>query len=235
MENRVMPATGAPLGAHWASAAELKEQLAAERLGDPFLVFRDGDGLQRIVPLSADAARLTVGRDPATDISLAWDHEVSRVHAELERVGPDWTVADDGLSRNGTFVNGERVTGRLRLRGGDVLHFGATAVGFRAPGGELGETRGVSAGAAPALSPAQCRVLVALCRPFRARAQGASPASNKQIADELFLSVDGVKTHVRTLFERFAVEDLPQNRKRARLVELAFASGAITERDLEEA
>jgi DNA-binding CsgD family transcriptional regulator len=230
-----MSATPSPFAAHWASAAELKQQLEAERDGHPFLVFRAGDGEQRIVPLAPDARRLTIGRAPETDICLAWDDEVSRVHAELERIGPDWAVADDGLSRNGTFVNGERVAGRLRLRGGDVLHFGATAVGFRAPGGELGETRGVSTGAAPALSPAQRRVLVALCRPYRARAQGASPASNKQIADELFLSVDGVKTHVRTLFERFAVEDLPQNRKRARLVELAFASGAITERDLDEA
>jgi DNA-binding CsgD family transcriptional regulator len=233
MENRVMPATGAPLGSHWASAAELKEQLAAERLGDPFLVFRDGDGLQRIVPLSADATRLTVGRDPATDISLAWDHEVSRVHAELERVGPDWTVADDGLSRNGTYVNGDRVTGRLRLRGGDVLHFGSTRIAFRAPGTQLGETAAVTSGAPPVITAAQRRVLLALCRPYGAGAKHAAPATNRQIADELFLSVEGVKTQVRALFERFGVEDLPQNRKRARLVELAFASGTVTERDLE--
>ena len=44
-------------------------------------------------------------------LSLDFDPEVSRVHAELERLGDDWTVADDGLSRNGSFVNGERVVG----------------------------------------------------------------------------------------------------------------------------
>ena len=227
-----MATAGAPLGSHWASAAELKEQLAVERLGEPFLVFRGGDGAQRIVPLPAAAARLTVGRDPATDICLSWDHEVSRVHAELERVGPDWTVGDDGLSRNGTFVNGDRVTGRLRLRGGDVLHFGSTKMAFRAPGTALGETAAVTSGAPPEITAAQRRVLLALCRPYRAGAKHAAPATNRQIADELFLSVEGVKTQVRALFERFGVEDLPQNRKRARLVELAFASGAVSERDL---
>jgi FHA domain len=221
-----------PFGRHWASAAELKEQLEAEREGEPFLVFRDGEGEQRIVALPADG-RLTIGRAPETDVSLGWDHEVSRVHAELERVGPDWAVADDGLSRNGTYVNGDRVTGRLRLRGGDVLRVGATSIAFRAPGTDLGETRGVITGAAPELSAAQRRVLVALCRPYAGGASHAAPATNRQIAEELYLSVEGVKTHVRTLFERFAVEDLPQNAKRARLVELAFTSGAMTERDFE--
>ena len=33
---------------------------------------------------------------------------------------------DDGLSRNGTFVNGERLSGRRRLTDGDTLRFGGT-------------------------------------------------------------------------------------------------------------
>jgi hypothetical protein len=41
-----------------------------------------------------------------------------------------------------------------------------------------------------------------------------------------------VKANLRALFDKFDVEDLPQNRKRARLVELAFSSGAITRREL---
>ena len=47
------------------------------------------------------------------------------------------------------------------------------------------------------------------------------------------LSVEAVKTHLRTLFQRFGVEDLPQNAKRARLVELAFETGVVVPRDLE--
>jgi hypothetical protein len=38
--------------------------------------------------------------------------------------------------------------------------------------------------------------------------------------------------HLRALFAKFGVEDLPQNQKRLRLVELALASGVINERDL---
>ena len=234
MQNLGMGATGAPFGPHSASAAELKEQLEVERRGKPFLVFRDAAGAQRIVVLDDALGTLIVGRAPETDVCLGWDSEVSSVHAELARVGPDWAVNDDGLSRNGTYVNGARIPGRARLRGGDVIRFGSTAVAFRAPGTPLVATVRVQTAAVVPLSPAQRRVLVAMCRPYRDRAAHAVPASNRQIGDELFLSIEGVKTHVRALFERFGVEDLPQNRKRARLVELAFHTGTITEHDLEE-
>jgi pSer/pThr/pTyr-binding forkhead associated (FHA) protein len=231
MENRAMGATDVPFGPHSASAAELKEQLDAERRGKPFLVFRDGDGAQRIVVLDDALPTLTIGRAPETDVCLGWDSEVSSVHAELARVGPDWTISDDGLSRNGTFVNGARVPGRTRLRGGDVIRVGSTAVAFRGAGTPLAATADVPTSAAVPLSPAQRRVLVALCRPYRGGAPHAVPTSNREIGEELFLSTEGVKTHVRTLFERFGVEDLPQNRKRARLIELAFSTGTITDHD----
>jgi pSer/pThr/pTyr-binding forkhead associated (FHA) protein len=225
--------TRSPLGSHWASASELKEQLEAERQGEPFLLFRDGAGAQQIVTLPATASAVTVGRDPQTDVCLDWDHEVSRVHAELARVGPDWTIADDGLSRNGTYVNGDRIKGRLRLRGGDVISMGSTTVAFRAERKELSETSWVRSSERPSVSPSQRRVLVALCRPYRGRATHAAPATNRQIAEEVFLSVEGVKTHIRALFECFGVEDLPQNAKRARLVELALSSHTVTERDFD--
>ena len=198
---------------------------------DPFLIFRDGEGVQRTLVLDESTVRVTVGRAPGAGLSLSWDDEVSRVHAELERVGGEWTVVDEGLSRNGTFVNGARVAGRVRLRSGDVMRFGSTHVAFRAPAGELRETAGEDE--PPTLTGAQRRVLVALCRPYRHGAANASPAGNREIAQELVLSIDGVKTHVRSLFHLFGVEDLPQNRKRARLVELAFSMGAVTPRDFE--
>ena len=115
-----------PRSLHAASAVELKERIEAERRGAPFLLYRDGDGVQRILELAGRPSRLTVGRSAETDLSLGWDAEVSRVHAELERVGPTWALADDGLSRNGSFVNEERVAGRRRLADGDVLGLGDT-------------------------------------------------------------------------------------------------------------
>ena len=67
---------------------------------------------------------------------------------------------------------------------------------------------------------------------LQARDPYATPASNQQVAGELFLSVDAVKTHLRTLFQKFHIEDLPQNQKRAKLVERAFALGIVSRRDL---
>ena len=82
------------------------------------------------------------------------------------------------------------------------------------------------------LSEAQRRVLIALCRPFKDSAGYVTPATNQQVAGELFLSVDAVKTHLRALFAKFGIEDLPQNQKRIRLVELALKSGVVSPRDL---
>jgi pSer/pThr/pTyr-binding forkhead associated (FHA) protein len=219
-------------GLHQSTPAELKARLEAERAGEPFLLYREREGGQAIVPLSG--GRLTVGRGEGCDLCLAWDSDVSRVHAELERIGGVWTVSDDGLSRNGTFVNGERVSGRRRLRNGDSVRLGATVIGFQDPAsGETGETR--LAGETPPearVSEAQRRVLVALCRPFADGSPYATPATNQEIAGQLFLSVDAVKTHMRALFDKFDVGDVPQNQKRAKLVERAFQSGAIAPKDL---
>jgi DNA-binding CsgD family transcriptional regulator len=223
----------APIGQHAASPAELAEQLTADRRGEPYLLFRDGGGVQRIVTAGLGSARLGIGRGPACDVALTWDEEVSRVHAQLERVGDDWILVDDGLSRNGTWLNGERLTGRRRMHHGDVVRVGATEIAFRSPRRADVKTVVAQRLPPPQLSQAQRRVLIALCRPYHQGGAFAMPASNRQIADELVLSIDGVKTHVRALFERFGVGDLPQNRKRARLVELAFETGAVTARDLE--
>ena len=109
------------------TGGELQLRMEAERHGNPFLVYRD-EGGQVIVELGATPTRLTVGRGDRADLNLESDPEVSRLHAELELLDDDWIVADDGLSRNGSFVNGERVVGRRRLQDGDALRFGSTVV-----------------------------------------------------------------------------------------------------------
>jgi DNA-binding NarL/FixJ family response regulator len=77
-------------------------------------------------------------------------------------------------------------------------------------------------------TPAQRRVLVALCRPFADGSNYAAPASNQQIADEIFLSVESVKMHLRALFSTFGLNELPQNQKRAKLAETALRFGLVT-------
>ncbi|HEU5143438.1 MAG TPA: FHA domain-containing protein, partial [Solirubrobacterales bacterium] len=209
------------------SAPELKAQIEVERTGRPFLVFRDGEGEQRIVAVETGTTALWIGRGGSADLRLDWDEEISALHAQIEVVRDECTLLDDGLSRNGSFVNEERVDGRRRLRDGDTLRFGRTAVLFRRPGEDAPEAT-VAAGQVPAaatISPGQRRVLLALCRPFKDESPFATPATNQAIAEELHLSVDAVKTHMRALFEKLEVGDLPQNQKRVALAERALQSG----------
>ena len=216
-------------GLHRSSPAELKARLEAERRGTPFLLFFDGAGRQVLHELID--APLTIGRGADCDVALGWDREVSRLHAQLERVGTHWVLIDDGLSRNGSFVNGERVVGRRLLRDGDRLCFGDTPVMYRAGPSAGDSTVGVAAGpAAVQLTPIQRQILVALCRPVRDSAF-ATPMTNREIAEEVSLSVDAVKAHLRALFERFGLDGLPQNEKRARLAATALLQGIVTHRD----
>ncbi len=225
-----------PIAAHAASPAELRDRIEAERRGVPFVVLRDDTGGQRIVELDPSAKRrMSIGRAAENDIDLQWDTEVSRLHAELEATAGEWTVADDGLSRNGTFLNGARISGRHRLRDGDVVRVGRTTMAFRRPeaADESMPTQIASAQivSSDTLSATQRQVLTALARPYK-HDEFAVPATNQDIASELHLSVDAVKSHLRTLFQRFGIEHLPQNQKRSRLVAEALQAGVISVRDL---
>ncbi|HEY3959706.1 MAG TPA: FHA domain-containing protein [Solirubrobacteraceae bacterium] len=223
---------GDPLARHSLSASELKELLDAERAGEAFLAFRDTDGRLRFFSAHGRGETSTLGRRAETDLSISWDGEVSALHAELHHIGGEWTIVDDGLSTNGTYINGQRIGGRQRLRDGDRIRVGQTVLVYRAAQlTGVGETVSASMRPELQLTDMQRRVLVALCRPFR---DGGfeTPATNQEIAAEVFLSVDAVKMHLRTLFGKFELGDLPQNQKRAKLVECALQSGAISRREL---
>jgi hypothetical protein len=212
------------------SPTELQTLIHAERHGDPFVFLRDQSGAMRIVTLRTD--RLVIGRAPGSELEIAWDPRVSAIHAYLERRGVRWVIEDDGLSRNGTFINGERLSGQRTLRDGDVIAVGDTLLGFRDPEPEqLLATVSVPTASAPEVSDAQRRVLVALCRPL-AGDQPAAPATNEQIASELVLSLSAVKGHLRVLFSRFGLEEAPQNQKRLLLAERALATSAVRAADL---
>jgi hypothetical protein len=94
------------------------------------------------------APSVSVGRGAVTEldgtgrqISIR-DRTISMEHVSLTREDGRWMIADLG-SRNGTFVNGVRVTCQ-RLRDGDVIEAGATyLVVARAPAGAAGTMRRV--------------------------------------------------------------------------------------------
>jgi hypothetical protein len=219
-------------GRHQLNPSELSRMVAAERTERPFLAFRDAGAELQFLELKGD--RVCIGRDTGNDLVLRWDVEVSRVHALLERLAGTWTVVDDDLSRNGTFVNGSRVRGRRRLNDHDVVRVGVTQVLYRDPGAEAGETPRVSSHAAVAeITAAQRRVLVGLCRPLLDAVEpGATPPSNAELAASLGISIEAVRSHLKTLFRLFEVPDLPQNRKRAELARRALASSVVLPHDL---
>src|SRR6185436_178026 len=65
---------------------------------------------------------LSIGRDKGNDIVLNAP-TISRVHAQVERIGQRYRVKDLG-SGNGTFVNGQAIRGETWVSPGDTLHIG---------------------------------------------------------------------------------------------------------------
>ena len=219
------------LGLHRRTPVELKAVIEAQRTGSPFLEYRDGEETLRLVELSAELDRLSIGRLPTCELAMTWDSEVSRAHALLEQVGGAWTIEDRGSS-NGTQVNTARINGPHVLREGDVVRVGRTQIVFHAAAGEeLRRTTPAIDRVAPNPTESQRKVLLELCRPALERGSGA--ASNREIAEALYVSVETVKTHMRALFDAFDVGDVPQYHKRTELVRRALETGLVSIHDLE--
>jgi pSer/pThr/pTyr-binding forkhead associated (FHA) protein len=218
------------LGLHQRTPTELKAVIAAQRAGSAFVEYRDGGDALRIVELRPEDDRLSIGRLPRCDLPLSWDSEVSRAHALLEHAGGAWTIEDRGSS-NGTLVNASRIVGPHVLRDGDVLRIGRTQLVFHAAADDdLRRTTPALDRVAPNPTDSQRKVLVELCRPALERGGGA--ASNREIAEALFVSVETVKTHMRALFDAFDVGEVPQYHKRTELVRRALETGLVTVRDI---
>lgn len=114
--------------------------------GDNYrLVVRRGPQLNATYELKNDD--ITLGRDITNQIVIN-DPEVSRHHLRLKRAGDGWSLEDLG-STNGTFINGQRISGQKTLQNGDLIGLGETVtLGYeraRMPG---------EIGAAPDAAPA---------------------------------------------------------------------------------
>jgi pSer/pThr/pTyr-binding forkhead associated (FHA) protein len=177
-----------------------------------------------LVQLGSD--RITVGRSTGNDIVLPDDTQVSRVHAVLERLAGTWSVRDVS-SRNGTFLNGTRVSGEARIGHGDEIRVGRTRIVLRAD--RTADDPGMTEAQAPPpqLTPRERDVLIALFKPMTGSEMFTEPASTRQIAQALWVSEAAVKQHLLRLYDKFGVAG-DGERRRTRLANEALRRGAIT-------
>jgi pSer/pThr/pTyr-binding forkhead associated (FHA) protein len=218
-----------PLALDLASPEDLDARREAEQRGAPFLLLRDDQGVQQIVQLDERAGSVTVGRRLEADVPLAWDPEVSRLHAELQFKAGEWTLCDDGFSQNGTYVNGLRIHGRRRLTDGDLVRIGQTSIAFCDPGlTGLGVTLAPGElGIAPKFSEQQQRILRGLCRPLMGDGEGINPATDAAIAAETGIPEEVVTTELDHLGRSFGLQDMPAPDRRAEIALLALRSGLV--------
>ncbi len=101
--------------------------------------------------IKMDRMKLTIGRSSRNDICIG-DPFASRLHAELRQESDHVLLVDNG-SANGTFLNGQRVTGAIRLEVGDIIRIGETEIEYTSGGQEMlsGATVFLSGPAAAAL------------------------------------------------------------------------------------
>jgi len=93
-------------------------------MGQFQLTMRTGPNPGTVYALEGD--QITIGRDSTNDISVN-DAEVSRRHARMNFQGGKFVLEDLG-STNGTYVNGQRLTGPRVLKSGEVISLGEQIV-----------------------------------------------------------------------------------------------------------
>jgi adenylate cyclase len=93
----------------------------------PSLIIRTKSVAHRLLLVGAKS--WTIGRSKGNLIVLP-DREVSRNHAELHCTHSGNCILVDLDSRNGSFVNGQRVLAPIMLHNGDRLAFGKTKMEF---------------------------------------------------------------------------------------------------------
>ena len=173
-------------------------------------------------PLRSDVT--TIGRGAGADVRLE-DPSVSRLHAEIVRRGPYYYVADLGLSRNGTRVNGRPVARRV-LEDGDVLSFGSARCRVEGlPREELAAEAELRRAAAPELTRRELDVLISLCRPALSEDAFITPATPREIAADLVVTEAAVKQHLLRLYAKFRVPG--GTNRRARLANQVIALGLV--------
>jgi pSer/pThr/pTyr-binding forkhead associated (FHA) protein len=128
IKSPVAPASGPP-ASRPSQAAPLATLVAR---GDPF----KGQRFPIKVPV------INIGRADYNDVVLPHD-SVSTVHAKLQRREGVWVLVDLD-STNGTFVDGERVTGEAPITPGALVRFGGIGMMFESSDDTVDPAKGSS-------------------------------------------------------------------------------------------
>ena len=177
-----------------------------------------------------DGEPLTVGRAARNRIVVGQDRSVSRLHALLVQVASSYSVRDLS-SRNGKYINGERIIGERVLRPGDELRIGTVRIFYRAAdvAGETVDT--VVVEPPPTLTRREREILSTLCRPIALGDMFTEAVSVAEVARQLSVTSGAVKQHLLNLYAKF---DVPpgSDKRRARLANEAIRRGAVVLADL---
>jgi FHA domain-containing protein len=175
--------------------------------------------------VALESQRVALGSAETNDVPVPWDGTVSKLHAVIERYPSGWCVRDVG-SRNGTYLNGERIAGEHVLRPGDEIRAGETRILFRISTPAVAATATAAVQGPPELTRRERDVLIALCRPVLSRNLYTDPATIRAMAAELVISESAVKKHLGRLYDKFEIHE-PDERRRGRLVGEAIRRGAV--------
>jgi pSer/pThr/pTyr-binding forkhead associated (FHA) protein len=183
---------------------------------------------RELVPLSGE--RVTLGKASTNTVPLEHDPTVSRLHAIIENHGSAWSIRDMG-SRNGTFINGEKIEAERVLRSGDELRLGKSRLVFlhSRQADEPADEATIVPDATqlpPRLTRREFDVLMVLCRPLVSDDPFPEPVSVRQMAGELFVTEAAVKQHLQNLYDKFAIP--AEGDRRVRLANEALRRGAVT-------
>lgn len=187
-------------------------------------------GRDRVVELEADA--YTIGSDPDSSSITVTDPTVSRVHAALERIGAAWLVRDLG-SRNGTYVNGQRLTGQRRLRHGEEILIGPIRLRYSDSVDATRPATDALQGPPQHITRTERQVLVELCRPLLGHNAFQEPSSVAEIAVRLHVGRNAIQAHLINLYAKFALHQDAVSNRRVALANEALRRGAVTIADLE--
>ena len=223
-----------PLTVDNATEEELEARKAAEALGERFLVFRDDEGRQHIHVLSGNLPSVTVGRRAEADISVPWDPEMSRLHAELRAA----RRRVDGLRRRPVAERdvgqrpapGRPPAARRRRPAEDRPH----DLRLLRPGPDRGRADAGAgraerhARASPSSSSASCARSAGRCS-WTGRA--STRRTDEEVAEATGIPLEAVAAELDHLGRALGLEAMPAADQRAEIALLAMRSGLVSADD----